>query len=596
MNRLFTSLPSLLWLATISSSMLWAEVSIDIDIATQFQEQAPINATVIVSHGKNEKIDLKSFKLDNQPLQVEFQGEEQMTATGDLVLSMYRFTLPPQPKGLHILPGMKVTVANKVYQSVPRTYEVKGTATAQPSRSYVTPSTRPSPPASSATPSNYLLKLEAFISGPQELYPGQRTIVGYRYFYNTSLDTTREVLPLLEAEGLIKVGDKSIKERESQGVSVLQIEQMVEGHKPGEYAFGPSILEGRPYQADQLGRRVYSKQILSSSVPSVPLSVKPFPEANKPPSFKGAVGNFVWQVSLNSPSTINIGDEIDLLIEVTGKGNLDSVNIPELCCQPGMSGLFDLSNLPPVGEIAANTKRFHVKLKPLSNSIKAIPQLEFSSFDPEVQKYLTSYTQPIALKVLPSPQKETTSEIRKSPSSEPLTPAPISTDTTKPVAPLQAEALAADIEIESLYPLKVADLYNLTLGTWWSLLLIPFCIAAILFQLNLQEYLSKLQLKPKITTSDALFSQALAASLGSSRGQTLLSQALLLRLKENGEIPSADIAPDKLSPEGTVGEVRALLCEMQERRYAGKELPQDDDLLHKTRLLFEKLQSLEDMP
>ncbi|MGZ3632984.1 MAG: hypothetical protein ACXWM7_01480, partial [Parachlamydiaceae bacterium] len=109
-----------------------AAIKIDVDINSQFYEQSPIEGTLLISHGSKDTIDTSSFTIDSKPLEVEFKQEQPMTAPGDLVLSMYHFSLPPQPKGLHILPAIKVVIGGKTYQSIPRTYEVKE-ATASPS-------------------------------------------------------------------------------------------------------------------------------------------------------------------------------------------------------------------------------------------------------------------------------------------------------------------------------------------------------------------------------------------------------------------------------------------------------------------------------
>lgn len=592
MDRIFHRLLFVLCYVFACTSHLLAEVKIDIDLPSEFTESEPVVGTVIVSHKSSEAVDINSFKLDNKPMQVELQKEEPMTI-GDLVLSFYRFSQAPQTKGLYILPRIKVKVDGKEYQSIPRTYAIKQSAR-QSAPAPSSPSNRSQPAAAASRQSSQaqpFLKLEAFVRGLQELYPSQRTSVGYRYFYNTDIETTKEVLPLLDAEGFIKIGDKTIKQEESEGVYAQQVEQMIEANKPGEYDFGPSFIEGRTYTLDPLGQRSYGNQLLTSNVPVVKIQVLPFPEAGKPPSFKGALGNFDWKATLNSPSTVNVGDEVKLLITVTGPGNLDSVNVPELCCQPGMSGLFSLSDLPAVGQISGDTKRFDVKLRPLSASLKAIPQLEFSSFDPNTKSYIISNTDPIPLHVRPSIQSPSPPPPEKN---EPILPKPSSEvpSAEEPVQepPLQAEAEASDIEIESLYPLKLTDLENLTFGTWWSLLLIPFGIGAILFQLNLSKYLADAKLKPKVNTSAEVFSNAEEAPAGSPERHFLISQALLMRLEEIGLIASHDITPEALSPQGVTGKVRTFLLEMEEKRYTGKKL-QEDILLVEARALFDELQN-----
>lgn len=605
-----------IYLLLVLASPLSAEVKLDIDLPSEFSESDAISGTVIISHQSQDKIDSKSFTIDNKPLAVELQKEEPMT-TGDLVLSFYRFSQAPQAKGFYLLPRIKVKVNGKEYQSIPRTYTVKqsgplapraatrsqppGTARSttplggaqlpQPSTAAPTsntPSATPPPPPQD----QQFLKLEAFVRGAHELYPSQQTAVGYRYFYNVNVETTQETLPLLEAEGFIKIGNKTIKQEEADGVNAQQVEQVIEADHPGDYTFGPSFIEGRPYTLDPFGQRSYGSVLLSSTVPEVKLQVLPFPEQGKPPSFKGALGNFAWKVALASPSTVHVGDEIRLNIEATGSGNLNSVNIPDLCCQPGMSGLFNLSDLPPVGQISGDTKKFELKLRPLSTSMTEIPALEFSSFDPNTLAYVTSHTDPIPLTVLPSKQNDQPSQKLEKPQAQILQtpPAEKSVEETITAPPLQAEAEAADIEIESLYPLKASDLDNLTFGNWWSLILIPFGMAGILFQLNLSKYLEEVKKNPKVHSSLEIFSNAEAALPNTTERYFLISQALLVRLVEKGLIPSADTIPEALSTEGLPGKVRSFLLDMQEKRYTGKKL-QEDVLLMEAKTLLEELDS-----
>lgn len=567
-------------LTTLTFQLL--AVQVDVDLESQFYGSAPIAGTVIVSHSKEEKIDPTQFKLGNEPLKVELIKEEPMTASGDLVLSLYRFKLPPDSTGLHIFPEVTIGIGGKSYKSVPRTYEVKSLS---PTNNPVPPQSQPySPPQSSAPETVKLqpyLQLKTYVDGPLELYPGQQITVGYRYFYTSSLDTTKEVIPLLDAEGFTKIGDKLIVEKELNGMSVQQITQKIEAKQPGDYTFGPSILEGYPYALDA-GRKVYSKEKLSSTAPAITFHVIPFPTTDEPTSFNGAIGNFTWTVKLVSPTTVHSGDEITLSIDAKGDGNLDSVKLPELCCQPGMSGLFRLSDLPPTGEVKGDTKHFDVKLRPLSTSIKAVPPLEFSNFDPSSKKYVTFHNDPIPITVIPLEAAEA-----KSPSTAPIQP---QEEPSKKETPPPLEPLVEAIDIGSSYPLKPKDLHNLPFGTWLSLLIIPFGCAALIFQFNLSRYFAELKSKPKVISSEEIFSQALSAPLGSAEAHALLSQAFLQRLLEKGAISSAEINPESLPTHGIIGEVRTLLCAMEETRYARTETQEKEDaLLKQARSLFDKL-------
>ncbi|MGZ3633822.1 MAG: hypothetical protein ACXWM7_06055, partial [Parachlamydiaceae bacterium] len=438
--------------------------------------------------------------------------------------------------------------------------------------------TQPSP----QTKEGPFLKLEAFVNGPQELYPGQQTIVGYRFFYNTNLNTSKESFPLLEAEGFTKVGDKTIKEEESGGVSVQQIEQIIEATQPGEYPFGPSFLEAIPYQVDSAGRHIPSGEKLASVVPMVVLKVQPFPQEGKPASFNGGVGNFNWKIRLTSPSKVNSGDEIELLIEASGQGNLNGLILPELCCQPGMSGLFRMSDLPSVGTVKGDVKQFQVKLRPLSTSVKEIPSLEFSSFDPGTREYKRVHTEPIPITVVslqPNtlPASSNTTSQTSNANQTNLTPSPLPPQKTAP------------IEIESLYPLTVQDLENLPFGTWYSLFLIPLGMGALIFQWNLFQQLSKFKHTPKTIKSQELLDKAIHAPLESAERHGLISQALLLALKEKGYISSEKIDIEQLPNADLTGEVRTFLLEIEKDRYSGDDHLKEEEIQKRAQALFETI-------
>ncbi len=597
-----------------------AEIKVDVDLATQFPENSPINGTVIVSHTSKEKIDLANFKMNRKPLAVQLQREVPMTV-GNLILSMYSFSLPTSAKGLYILPAISVTIDGKEYRSIPRTYEVTGASASVSSSNSTTPppsantninaksnvpiqnTTQQSqqqqqPPtaapvtasASTASPDAPILKLEAFVDGPHEIYPGQKTIVGYRYFYNVNIDTSKEVLPLLEAEGLTKVGDKIIKAEETEGLSVQQFSQQVEANKPGHFKFGPSILEGYPYQTNSSGVKFPSKQLLSSTAPAVDITVLPFPEKDKPASFNGALGAFQWKIDLVSPPSVNVGDGVELSIIAQGKGNLENLQLPELCCQPGMSGLFKLSDLPTVGEIDGDTKLFKLKISPTTTSVKAIPELEFSSFDPNSRKYVTYLSQSIPLTVT-SLNGEVLEKSDKIPSNDLPSTKETPSKQSKQSQQIQTEAPAEPIEIESIYPLTYKDLKDLSFGTWTSLFIIPFGLAALLFQVNLSKYYENLKLEAKIIGSRELFTQALKSPVDSAEEHSLMIKAFILALKEKKLINSADIAPEDLSKEGIIGDVREFLYTLDEKRYLGGESMQKGDSRQKAQELFEQLQN-----
>lgn len=530
---------------------LFAEVSIKAEIDRRGgYENSPVTGLIMIGHGAEEEIDKNSFLLDKSPLQVELVKEESVGAKGQLI-AIFRFTLPPQPKGAYLLPAITVAVGGKQHRSVPSTYEIMAADKAVQTG---VQGSSAQPPAG-FQPS---LSLQAFVNGPEEIYPGQKTIVGYRYIYNANIDTTKEQIPLLQAEGLIKVGEQLAKEAQEGNLTVLEISQIIQGDAPGVYTFGPSILEGMPYQMDASGRKIYAKQKLTSEAKPVTITVKPFPVDGRPQSFTGAVGEYHWDAALLSNPQIQVGDRVILNLTVSGSGDVQGLVLPELCCQPGMSGLFRLSDLPPVGKIDGAAKKFTVEMRALSAAIQEVPSFEFSSFDPATGKYLLFHTAPIPLTVvasaetpLPEPPKVSSS----------------------PSLQWQQELDQVDgLEIEGYDALAPADLNDRYFGTWWTLFLIPFGVGFLIFQGNLAEYIAKEKEKSKLKSigSGDIFVAGEKAASGSLEQYVLWKKAFILRLFEQRLIDSENMPLENLPTEGPAGEVRALLLAMQRERYSGE--------------------------
>jgi hypothetical protein len=81
-----------------------------------------------------------------------------------------------------------------------------------------------------------------------------------------------------------------------------------------------------------LGRvQLYSKEVRS---PELALTILPFPEPDRPREFNGAVGQFQMEAS-GSPTEVKAGDPITLIMKISGTGNFDSVQSPQLISAEG---------------------------------------------------------------------------------------------------------------------------------------------------------------------------------------------------------------------------------------------------------------------
>jgi len=249
------------------------------------------------------------------------------------------------------------------------------------------------------------LSLQAYVED-STLFPGQRTHLIYRFLFARDVDLSAEQLPMLEQrDGLRKVGDIVVTERQLAGGNTSEqlVSQLVEAMKPGEYIYGPSYVEGLAYKRNWTGQKIYEKTKLRGEAEKVVLTVLPLPSANRPAAFEGAIGRFSIKSELLSSAHVAVGDMVKVAVTFVGKGEMSSVEFPVLLCQPGFSGLFELSELPVAGVVGTQSKRFEIGIYPLSGQIKAIPSIFFAFFDPITRRYEQISTVPIPITVDPAP-------------------------------------------------------------------------------------------------------------------------------------------------------------------------------------------------
>lgn len=548
-----------------------ADVKVSAEIDPENYDGEPLKGTITITHDKNEPIDTNSFMEGKNTLSAEFIKEVQISPDNPLVLSIYQFTLPAKREGLYALPSISVKVGRKIYQSPMSSYSIKAKRQA-PTAKPVVP-TAPQAPTGSSKATKPLLRLEASVDGSKSLYPGQRTRLVYYYFYSGNIGLTAEKLPLLDAEGFIKIGEKEINDYVQGNVSVREISQQVEAVAPGKYTFGPSLIEGHS-----------NSEKLSSEAPPVVLTVMPFPETDKPASFNGAVGQFTFKTSLLSSSDMTLGDEITLGLIISGKGNLKNITVSDLCCQPGMSGFFRLSDIPPAEKIEGDTKTIAAKIRPLNTLIKEVPSLEFSFFDPKSSKYVVLHSESIPITIKPGPSQ---TEEQAAPSKPQIQQAE---------QEIKNKPTPAPIQIESIVPLKSCDLYNRPFGTWWALTILPFAILLLLYQKHLKEYLEWKKNQKQIVTSRELFQRAFADQKKGKCDEEMLKASLKMAMEEAGLITSANIKDKELPDEGLGREVKSFFAALDEKRFAGKGSYNVNEIHHLSGELLKKIYALTKTP
>ncbi len=526
-----------------------AKVSVSVDPGSAIEEQ-PIKANISIIRELKQKVEPESFTLDDKPIKLQFVSDEYPPEQAlfpkndpdSIVTSKYNFTIPSKKRGLYVLGVVSGVVGGITVQSVATTFEVIG-----------------------GVKTNDLL-LEGYVKEKGPIYPGQKLTFEYRITFADPIELTREDLPLLDFEGFRGIGAPKI-DTFLQGAKTIQtISQTVEALSDGLFHVPESLIEGYIYSEDIYGNKVRSSLLLQATSPAIDVQIKAFPEKDKPSSFTGALGQFYWQTRLLSPHSVEVGEKIQLEVTVTGRGDFDTVSLPNFNKLSSFMHAFQLSDVPSQGKVIENTKVFVVDLIPLSSKIKEIPQIEFSSFDPVLDRYFMVQIPPIPIIIRQGLQKDSASKTVESVQENKLQ---SQTQTREQIQGQNSAEGISLIEIEGNVSLSQKTIVR-QLFDPLILILLGTCLAVLfLLQLVIVRFIKEKKLRPKEELSREIFLAALKNKNSPSSCFAQIRRAFLLRLYEVGATAQLAENPQLLSTEGLQGDIRKFLLSIEEKRFSG---------------------------
>ena len=170
---------------------------------------------------------------------------------------------------------------------------------------------------------------------------------------------------------------------------------------------------------DIFGRVIVTEGNKRVSAGAKTINVRALPEAGKPADFSGAVGKFDFR-AIPSKTTLKNGESLDLVLSVTGTGNLKLFTLPK----PEVPNALEMYD--PVHEEKVNTPLSGMAGK-ISDSYTIIPQykgdyvikpMHFSYFDLGSGTYKTISSSEIKINVLDGPTQtaephDTTASVSK---------------------------------------------------------------------------------------------------------------------------------------------------------------------------------------
>jgi tetratricopeptide (TPR) repeat protein len=309
----------------------------------------------------------------------------------------HRYLLVPKLAGRYELGPFEVQVSGNVHASNKVTVDVGAPAPGQAGR---------------RTAGSAEVRL-ALVPAKQRVYAGERVPLTIKLMIAGARDDAVHDLKGL-GEGIALedfTGPRRGAERiDGRNFRVLEYETHFTPLRPGPLSLGPATLEvsvveeragaeNDPFNfAFGFGRR----RDLSVTAGAVPLDVLAVPTDGRPADFSGAVGQFDFQVSA-TPTSLSAGDPINVRMEIRGVGNLTSLVPPRV---PPGDRLRAYDPQPVRDQTAPGLYVAEQVVIPRDPSLKALPPVRFTFFEPESGSFRTVARGPIPLEVRPAVRAE----------------------------------------------------------------------------------------------------------------------------------------------------------------------------------------------
>lgn len=350
------------------------------------------------------------------------------------------YVLQPKRAGKFVISESAVVVAGKEYKSGPMKLVVKNesgrTPSGQAGPAFSNPFLDPlgSAPKPAETYSDYILKkgenVPEKVSKNMQLrlqtnktscYVGEPVVATYKLFTRLKSESKMTKAPSFNGFSVIDMmrpeeSEQSVEKLNGREYNVYTLRKsQLYPLQDGDIELESATLDNRIQfikDGAQISRvddffdgfgtdpdAVVTQTVNLSNKP-LTIHVKPLPEAGKPTSFNGAVGNFKITSTLEK-NNFGSDEAGKLTITVSGNGNLQLITAPEITWPQGMEA-FDAKvadNIDPMTIPVSGSKTFVIPFTVNTAGDYKIPAVRFSYFDPATATYKTDSTRPIAFTV-----------------------------------------------------------------------------------------------------------------------------------------------------------------------------------------------------
>ncbi|MGC9070809.1 MAG: BatD family protein [Elusimicrobiales bacterium] len=126
-----------------------------------------------------------------------------------------------------------------------------------------------------------------------------------------------------------------------------------------------------------------------------------------PKDFSAAVGNFFITAKIDK-QTVHAGDPINIIVEITGKGNIKPITAPQI--NNNFIKIYDVLSSESISknnDVIGGTKKFTYIATPISEGTITIEPIKFTFFNIDTKKYETITTDPIKITALKAKEGKT---------------------------------------------------------------------------------------------------------------------------------------------------------------------------------------------
>jgi hypothetical protein len=360
-------------------------------------------------------------EIDVPGLQIHFTGKStELTWKNFSAFSSitYNYTILPEKSGTYKIPPQTIRVGKDNLQTPELTLQVVDSPNAT-ARAGSNPA-----PAGNARTGEERIAFAELLVPKKTAYVGEMIPVVVKIGFNSRTRVAEMAPPQVSGQGFTvqKLGDgeRNLENIDGRSYVVFSYKTAISAARVGNFQIGPieqkaNVLVPRrssgvrrkpfdpfngedpfsdPFFSLPFGGLMEQREINVKSAP-VSLEVKALP-AGAPPAFSGAVGSFTMAAEAN-PKRVQIGDPITIKAAISGRGNFDRMNAPELSDERGWHKYPPSSNFKQDDDVGiSGTKTFELVVSP-NEKLTNVPPLAFSYFDPVKEEYVTLQSEAVPL-------------------------------------------------------------------------------------------------------------------------------------------------------------------------------------------------------